>query len=367
MNASRKRRKIKRIDKISLWTKKYQSLIQSIGILFVLITLFITIYQTYLTRKDVDIALKNSNLNEQTGWNVLINYPTNDVLKENISFESKNSNITIQKVTFFIVEKRQLYSYATYKSKFKINPLKKTLERVYNDCYSFNYEIFYHLRPLHSTSYPIAILFQYEIFGKIEYECLLYELHYDVYAIKQNEVRIKTTGIEYKQKLEYYDSVYLTKQLIDYNVKHCFLSDLEEKNIDSYLKKDLIKKDSTLKYLYDFIGINLKTTCLITSYQSPRDSSEILATVRCYLPTCFIDSILAKRLINVVEKLNEFPIRDKEINLMLDSIHITRNKFIIPDSMILLKKEVFLNKITIKEWERMNLKLENILFKKVEF
>ncbi|WP_431167251.1 hypothetical protein [Tenacibaculum halocynthiae] len=353
----------KRLKKLNKFFEKYQPTIQTFGILLILATIFISIWQNYLTRNQVDFALEERLYQQNPKFEVSLKFHKSERLNDWLEINNKNYNHILQKINVNFLNKTDVQTFVVYNKILRLNKIKKIIIKETEGLFSDSGNSILHFKRQFSKSevctYPIIIDFNYIENDSPKEISILYAYKFQIYFVGKRR-KIKTLGVQFIKKLNHEDNI--KKILIKYN-----LNNSEPFNNSLYrnkLKLELIKKDSIFSPVYKFIQYNLITR---------REKIQFILKDSSYLnlyydiPKFLSDSILRKKrdkeLVSILYK-NEDYNTDliKKVIQINDSINMfsKMNYSVHLDSIKYTKYGVQLFEKYKREWEILNQELYDI-------
>lgn len=272
--------------KVNKQLKKYQPIIQTIGIIVLIIALVVSIWQNWILKKELDLTYENKKKELLPRFSVKIEQEKSNLLFDKFVFSSYSEHNYLQKEEIILVNNSTPIVLETHNGEVKSNRLKNELVLILNKYYRMDseYGIIYSMNKM---SYPIAIKYTYESYGIIKDTVILYEYHFTTYYNNEKS-KIKSEGLEFVKYLSN-DMSEITKSLIKYNINNSFLSNFPNSIYD--IKEEIILKDALMSRILNFVISNLTFTehRIIIADSTYR-------TVYYYLPYYFSnDSALKKR------------------------------------------------------------------------
>lgn len=364
------------LNKANKTLKKYQPLIQTVGILLVLISVIIAIYQNYITNEQLKLDKVNSKENKKVQISFEVKYNKKSNLLDYIEALNLNSSYTINKTTLEYLKDNRLSQTEFLSERINMNGLKKHIVKYFfnyfNSGNTYSVNSFHLSKDSSFHKLPIILGVEYIKDGKKETLKKLYEYKFQVYSFSKKN-KIKTIGINYignvptsndKSKSILINYINSHFESIDYKFEQISEKNIEELNTLKEKTADLNFTLSILEYLkYNLHEYQIKNTLKIkdsvqmdiylsypkiimdTIYKSKRDS-------------IFNNHILtskSKHKMGIIEKLR----------VIDDSTQIFNGEYTLPCICELNEnKEYHLNEQKYEKWEKMNLEVKDLLFNK---
>lgn len=347
---------------INAHLKKYQPIIQTIGILILLVALVISVKQNQILSEELELAytdIKNDNLPR---FIVKIEQNSSNTLIDKIVFTSRSDKYILQKEEILLVNNTTPFILETFNGEVNTNKLKSELVSVLRRYYEFDTE-FGLIYTTKRMSYPIAIKYKYESNGSSKDTVILYDYHFTTYYSDGN-CKIKSEGLEFVKYLPSNLSN-ITRSLIKYNINNSFLSNFPNSIFE--IKKESILKDTLLADMLSFVTYNLTF-----SEHNIVLSDSAYRSLYFYIPHYFDnDSLLIERNKLIVKILANLNLYDEEIKFAFNNILKEDKKFRKLSSSTNLKDipynsrtRLYINEYN--EWFEVNSDLRSILMSKVE-
>lgn len=225
------------------WLTRYKAIVGVAGLVIALSGL----YGIWISFKGQQL-IENQYINSlKPNWEIEYEYLPNNVDLIRADFHSLTPNITLQKLTFFRLDKyHELLQNDFIGNSWKANNFSNDLidytytnsptNKAYNEIFEFP-EIYNW-----DNCYPVAFQFNYILNGEVKRQTSLYKIHFRL--IKKNRLKIK--GFEFVENLPNDNGSYMTSSLMNLNVNSC--SGKEHYNVTKLI--DSIKQ--TIPY-YNYV------------------------------------------------------------------------------------------------------------------
>lgn len=356
------------MKKVNKFLNKYQPTIQTIGILLILITIIISIWQNFLTREQLELSSIEQRNETFPKFNVSAQTNEKDKFNDEIILTNLNSNHVFQSVNIYTLERENLKSFEYYNINFNSRKLKKLIEELSYD-YINDYDISFGEFILQKSKsdlliYPLLFEISYLENENLKKYFLFYNYVFQIY-FNGDDRKIKTIGLDYNQSFKLSDDD-SAKKIHNFLLTNSFKENTPFNN-DNFLKDiklNILKKDSLKSAIYALYDINTYKG----RYESVLKINDTLSFPVYYLKPLFLDKVkLGKQRDSILLKIKmnrEFYSRDvlSQIKLMNDSIKMFERMSVLDSILETNNNETQIFKYYENIWDRMNEKLiENAL------
>ena len=356
---------MKKLVKINSFVKKYQPLIQTVGILLILATVVLTWFQISIARKEFEFNEQGRTYDFSPGWKIEFNKYEENALIDELSISSSNDAYNIQKLRLQIIDGIDSYDFESVGTKISTSQLKGRLSNIYKKHYDLEkldcrgcYE---------EDSYPIAVTIFYERFGVRQDTTILYDYHFKTYFSKQF-IKFKSEALEFVKYIRK-DSTSLTRELITYNLSSSFFSNISDAAFQ--IRLAIALRDPTLKpvaeYAYANVSVYKNSVVYITEGTRQKIGEFVLM-----MPQPLYDSIAIQQRDAIVRELRKnIKKYDETITSAILKVQDFERTFCKCDGSVSLDslkdgKTIIGNKEQWEEWARMNSELVNLITKRVK-
>lgn len=354
-----------KLIKVNSFVKKYQPLIQTAGILLILITVVLTWLQISIARKEFEFNEESRAYDFSPGWKIEFNKNENNALIDELVISSANDAYNIQKLRVQILDGITPYEYESVGTKISTSALKTRLSSIYKKHYDLEqldcrgcYE---------QDSYPLAITMFYERFGSRRDTTILYDYHFKTYFSKET-IRFNSQALEFVKYVGK-DSASLAKELISYNLSSSFFSSISDAGFQ--IKLAIALRDPVLGPVaeYGYSNVNVYKNSVVFVNEKTREPLGELVLMR---PLPLYDSVSIQQRNAIVKAINHnLEKYDETITSAILKIQKFEKTFCKCDSGTYLDslsngKTIVANQQQWNEWARMNSELVNLVTKRVK-
>lgn len=337
---------------------KFQPLIQTAGILILIIGSVLAYFQVKLNLLEFEVENKRLLLELDPRWRIEFHKDQINALVDNIEFTSLNPAYNIQSVQILLLHNLSPYRFVSSSNILVTKDLKDRVEMVYKATYDLNGDDCYPCTE--NNSYPLAIRFHFEKFGVRGDTTILYNYHFTIYHTR-TKLKIKSNSIEFIKYLPT-DSASINRELIAYNLNYSFLSNITQAR--SQIKILIGLRDSTYRPIFQYAFSNLKS--YQTSFQVLDNKKKTLLELVLQMPLPLVDSAAIRnrhRIINNINRnLDNYDSTLISTVLKIQAFEETfrKSESTIPiDSLSIMPKR-FLNDKSWSRWQEMNYELINL-------
>lgn len=356
---------MKRLTKINSFVKKYQPLIQTVGIVLILITVVLTWLQISQARKEFEFNEQGRTYDFAPGWKMEFLKNEDNALIDELSISSSNEAYNIQKIRIQILDGITPYQFEGIGNKMLTGALKSRLSSIYKRHY--NLEKLDCRGCYEEDSYPIAITIFYERFGARLDTTVLYDYHFKTYFSKQF-IKFKSQALEFVKYVSK-DSAILSRELITYNLTSSFLSNISDAAFQ--IKLAIALRDPVLGPVAQFGYANVNVYKNSVVYVNEKTQEKIGEFVL-MMPQPLYDSTAIRQRNRIVTDINNnIDEYDETITSAIGKIQDFEKSFCQCDSKTYLDsltkgRTIVGNQKQWDDWARMNSELVNLVTKRVK-
>ncbi len=344
------------LKKLNTWSKKYQSVIQGVGILAILVGLF----SLKLDLNSHEFEKKKFSDSQIPIWDIKMNYHENNVDLLSINFSCLNDNVKLQKVTiFYINNKRALSEIVSLSNVWKTSDFSTKLLQVIKEFYTIDEYIFESYRRPgivnFNDCYPIAVKFFYVQDGIVKEITSVFLVHFQVLKMD----RIKIRNLEYVKNLQGIGSP-IENELGEINCSTCIgrESCSQNNSINAF-----IKKNKTYNVISNLIDLSYRGS-VITVVKEDKNGNEVEEPKKYMFPTILVEKeIYQKFESNFKEAQRNKQLFDSEIADIINELELflSKNPICKNFDTDCLTKSSWVRSETLDKWKELNKRLEDSL------
>ena len=356
---------IKKLNKLNTVVKKYQPMIQTVGIVLILITVILTWLQISIARKESAFNEQSRAYDFSAGWRIQFIKSETNALIDELAVSPANEDYNVQKIRVHILDGINPYQFESVGSTISTGAIKARLSTIYKRHYD--------LQNLdcpgcfEDDSYPVAMTIFYERFGSRDDTTILYNYHFKTY-FSRTSIRFKSQGCEFVKYIAK-DSASLAREQISYNLSSSFLANVSDGGFQIRLAMAL--KDPVLKPAIDYAYSNVKV------YRSSfvlvdKKGGDQLGKLVLMMPLPLYDSMAIEEKSKVVAELNDkIDLYDETITSAILNIQDFEKSFRSVKGQTHLDslrggRTIIVNQEQWEKWAKMNSELVNLITKRIK-
>ncbi|WP_276374268.1 hypothetical protein [Chryseolinea sp. H1M3-3] len=354
-----------RLTKVNTFVKKYQPLIQTVGIVLILITVVLTWLQISIARKEFEFNEQGRAYDFAPGWKIGFTKNESNALIDELSITTVNDAYNVQKLRIQILDGITPYEFEGVGTNISTSSLKARLSSIYKKHY--NLENLDCRGCYEEDSYPIAVTIFYERFGERQDTTILYDYHFKTYFSKQY-IKFNSQALEFVKYVAK-DSASLTRELLTYNLSSSFFSNISDAAFQ--IRLAIVLRDPVLKpiaeYAYSNVNVYKNSVVFVTEKTGERIGEFVLM-----MPQPLYDSVAIVQRKVIVRELNKnIEKYDETITSAIQEIQEFEKEFCKCKAetnldSLMNRKTIVGNKQQWDEWARMNSELVNLVTKRVK-
>lgn len=351
---------MKKFKKLNSFLKKYQPTIQTLGILLILASVLIAMYQNKINQNQLELTIREKLEESQPKLSISTKVKKGSFVDE-LVIKNENPQHTLKNVKLFFLDGIKLMSIPSLNNIIKTSELKFAIKDVAID-YVKDYDMSFGEFSLIKTksevlSYPIVISYKYFENKQIKTSQSLYHYKMEIYFFRSGW-RIKTVGLELIKPIDP-DSKNIYEALVSNLLeKPLFGNAIHRENLKIELTKSSRKYADIIEYMNINLMMDRYIQGLVLIDESNSDTINIEAIYR--RPSFFRDSIILKDRLKILQSIlnqkNKYG--DDIINqilIMEDSSNMfTNRKIQLTEPIPLDSKQIDLFENHEESWIRLN-------------